>query len=336
MRVGPESAGADPGPACYDQGGTDATVTDANLVLGRLNAEYFLGGKMKLNPARAERAVSELGKRLGLDRAETAQAIIDVADENMTNAIRVISVERGLDPRDFALVSFGGAGPVHTGSIAEKIGIRRIIVPLYPGLCSAFGTLIADFQVDKVLSLHLRSSDANAAEVEKLFSKMVRSAIGELGQEGYRGTPSVKRTISMRYAAQNYEHDLEIAAGAITRQKLDALFEQFHKLHRQFYGYSISREVIEMIRLGVKVLGRSPLPKLQKIAPGKMPAPSNKRQVYFKQSGYRSCPVYRRSSLPGGAKLEGPAIIEEQDSTLLVHPSSTLRVNSQGVITISL
>ena len=133
LRVGPQSAGADPGPACYGQGGTEATVTDANLVLGRLNADYFLGGQMKLDPAKAHAVVSALGEKMGMECAAAAQAIIDVADENMANAIRVISVERGLDPREFALVSFGGAGPLHTGGIAEKIGMRRIIVPLYPG-----------------------------------------------------------------------------------------------------------------------------------------------------------------------------------------------------------
>ena len=212
LRVGPQSAGADPGPACYGQGGSEATITDANLVLGRLNPDYFLGGKMKLDPAKAHDVVSALGEKMGMECAAAAQAIIDVADENMANAIRVISVERGLDPREFALVSFGGAGPLHTGGIAEKIGMRRIIVPLYPGLCSAFGTLIADFQVDKILSQRFRSSDINAAEVNKLFAKMVKSAIAELRDEGYRGKHTVQRSISMRYAGQNYEHDVRIAA----------------------------------------------------------------------------------------------------------------------------
>jgi len=336
LRVGPQSAGADPGPACYDQEGTEATVTDANLVLGRLNPDYFLGGKMKLNPEKAQSAVSALGERLGLDRAVAAQAIIDVADENMANAIRVISVERGLDPREFALVSFGGAGPLHTGGIAEKIGMHRIIVPLYPGLCSAFGTLIADFQVDKILSLHFRSNGVQAAEVEKLFRKMVKSALAELKEEGYRGTPHIERSISMRYAGQNYEHDVNIGAGTITRQKLEAVFEEFHKLHQRFYGYAISREVIELIRFNVSVVGASQIPKLKNIAKGRVPAPQQKRPVYFKGKGYIPCPVYSRGSLPSGTKLRGPAVIEEQDSTILLHPGSELRVNSKGVITITL
>jgi N-methylhydantoinase A len=336
LRVGPQSAGADPGPACYGQEGTEPTVTDANLVLGRLNPDYFLGGKMKLDPAKAHSVVSALGEKMGMECAAAAQAIIDVADENMANAIRVISVERGLDPREFALVSFGGAGPLHTGGIAEKIGMHRIIVPLYPGLCSAFGTLIADFQVDKIFSQRFRSSDINAAEVDKLFGKMVKSAVAELRDEGYRGKHVVQRSISMRYAGQNYEHDVRIAAGAITRQKLEAVFEEFHNLHQKFYGYSISREVIELIRFNVKVVGASKAPRLKDIAKGKLPAPIRKRPVYFKDKGYIPCPVFSRSSLPSGSKLKGPAVLEEEDSTILLHPGSTLTVNRKGVITIAL
>jgi N-methylhydantoinase A len=336
LRVGPQSAGADPGPACYGRGGTEATVTDANLVLGRLNPDYFLGGKMRLDPKKAHSVVSALGEKMGMECAAAAQAIIDVADENMANAIRVISVERGLDPREFALVSFGGAGPLHTGGIAEKIGMHRIIVPLYPGLCSAFGTLIADFQVDKILSQRFRSSDIDAAEVDKLFEKMVKSAIAELRDEGYRGKHVVQRSISMRYAGQNYEHDVKIAAGAITRQKLEAVFEEFHNLHQKFYGYSISREVIELIRFNVKVVGASKAPRLKDIAKGKLPAPINKRSVYFKDKGYIPCPVFSRSSLPSGSKLKGPAVLEEEDSTILLHPGSTVTVNRKGVITIAL
>jgi N-methylhydantoinase A len=336
LRVGPQSAGADPGPACYDQGGTEPTVTDANLVLGRLNADYFLGGKMKLNPAKSEQVIALLGRKLGLKPPDAAQAIIDVADENMANAIRVISVERGLDPREFALVSFGGAGPLHTGGIAEKIGMRRIIVPLYPGLCSAFGTLIADFQVDKILSLHFRSCDVDVREVETLFKAMAKSAVEELKEEGYRGKPQVKRAVSMRYAGQNYEHDVEVGNGAITSQKLEAIFEVFHKLHQQFYGYSISREVIEMIRFSVSAVGILEAPRLNDIARGKMPRPQQRRPVFFKRKGYVSCPVYSRSTLPAGGRLKGPAIVEEQDSTILVHPGNTLEVNNKGVITIGL
>ena len=335
LQVGPESAGADPGPACYDQGGMEATVTDANLVLGRLNPDYFLGGRMKLNPAKAGDAISTLGKRLRLDCAAAAQAIIDVADENMANAIRVISVERGLDPRDFALVSFGGAGPLHTGGIAEKIGMNKIIVPLYPGLCSAFGAFIADFQVDKILSQHFRSTNAKADDIDKLFSRMVKSATRELLREGFRGKPTILRSISMRYAGQNYEHDVMVPAGTITLRRLESLLEEFHKLHQRFYGYSISREVIELIRFSVSVVGASKVPEIKEVRKGRPPAARQKRPVYFKNKGYVSSPVYSRSALFSGNRIPGPAVIEEHDSTILLHPGNKLRVNNKGVITIT-
>jgi N-methylhydantoinase A len=336
LRVGPQSAGAEPGPACYDRGGAEATVTDANLVLGRLNPDYFLGGKMKLNGAKARSVVARLGEKLGLDFAATAQAILDVADENMANAIRLMSVERGLDPRDFALVSFGGAGPLHTEGIAEKIGMRRIIVPLFPGLCSAFGALIADFKVDKILSQHFRSTEVEAPTIEKLFAKMETGALNELRQEGFRGRPLIERSISMRYAGQNYEHDVTVEQGSVTPHALRGIFEAFHKLHERFYGYSISREVIELIRFNVSVIGPSTAPALKRIAPGKIPRLPQARSVYFKGKGFTSCPVFSRAKLPGGCELKGPAIVEEPDSTILLHPGSRLRVNSKGVITISL
>jgi N-methylhydantoinase A len=328
--------GADPGPACYDQHGTEATVTDANLVLGRLNPDYFLGGKMKLNSAKAVNAVAVLGRKLGLDCTATAQAVIDVADENMTNAIRLMSVERGLDPRDFTLVSFGGAGPLHMEGIAEKMGMRRIIVPLYPGLCSAFGALIADFKVDKVLSQHFRSTDVRAETLEKIFSKMTAAVLGELREEGFKGTAHIERSISMRYAGQNYEHDVKLKNGRLTARALQDAFESFHKLHEQFYGYSISREVIELIRFNVSVVGPSPLPQIQPVAKGKIPPPLHLRPVYFHGRGYVNCPVYSRAALPGQCKLKGPAILEEPDSTVLLHPGNTLEVSKHGVIAVTL
>ena len=336
LRVGPQSAGADPGPACYGKGGAEATVTDANLVLGRLNPDYFLGGKMRLNPSKAHRAISALGARLGLDSSAAAQSIIDVADENMVNAIRVISVERGLDPRQFALVSFGGAGPLHSAAIAEKLGMRKIVIPLYPGLCSAFGAMIADFQVDKILSQHFRSTEVQAAELERLFCKMVKSAMREMRDEGFSSKPTIQRSISVRYAGQNYEHDIQIGSGAITSRKLEKVFEDFHQLHQRFYGYAISREVIELIRFNVKLVGVSKAPRLKDVAKGRLPSPAQKRPVYFKDKGYIECPIYSRTSLPSGIKLNGPAVVEEQDSTILLHPGNALTVNRKGVITVAL
>ena len=218
LRVGPQSAGAAPGPLCYGRGGTQVTVTDANLALGRLNPEYFLGGKMKLDPKKAQDGLAELGRALELSAVEVAQAVIDMANENMANAIRLVSIERGLDPRDFSVVAFGGAGPLHAGGILKKMGMSRIVIPLYPGLCSAFGAAIADFQVDKVWSTHYRSDSLDTGVIIDQFRRLVTTAREELREEGFTEIPEVHRSISMRYAGQNYEHDVRLQDGAVNAE----------------------------------------------------------------------------------------------------------------------
>ena len=334
LRVGPQSAGADPGPLCYGRGGTQVTVTDANLTLGRLNPKYFLGGKMQLDSEQAEEGLAELGRRLDLDAVRAAQAVIDMANENMANAIRLVSIERGLDPRDFGLVAFGGAGPLHAGGIIEKMGMTRVVIPLYPGLCSAFGAALADFRVDKVWSTNYRSDSMEAGVIIKQFERLESSAREELREEGFSAVPEVYRSISMRYAGQNYEHDVSLEEGAVTAGGVERAFEEFHGLHRKLYGYSISGEVIELIRVNVTVIGRTKKPRLKAPANGGDPQPREIRRVYFDRDGFVSCPVYRRDDLPGRYGLEGPAVIEEVDSTILLHPGHTLQVNRHGVIVI--
>ncbi len=336
LRVGPQSAGAAPGPLCYDRGGTQVTVTDADLALGRLNPEYFLGGKMKLNPGKAQEGLAELGRRLELSAVEAAQAVIDMANENMANAIRLVSIERGLDPRDFSLVAFGGAGPLHAGGILEKMGMTRIVIPLYPGLCSAFGAAIADFRVDKVWSTHYRSDSMEADVIIDQFRKLVTTAQEELREEGFTATPEVHRSISMRYAGQNYEHDVKLQDGAINSESLRQAFGEFHRLHKKLYGYSISGEVIELIRINVTAIGRTNKPRLKTPPSNKDPQPRQTRPVYFDKKGFIPCPVYHRDDLPGRYTVVGPAVIEEVDSTILLHPGHTLKVNQHGVIGIRL
>jgi N-methylhydantoinase A len=336
LRVGPQSAGAEPGPVCYGQGGTEVTVTDSNLVLGRLNPDYFLGGRMALDAERAHRAVAAFGERLGLGEAEAAQAILDVANENMANAIRLVSIERGLDVRRFALVAFGGAGPLHACGIAKRVGIERIVIPLHPGLCSAFGALIADFQVDKVRSQNQRSTSASAAVLNSQLDALVDGALKELRSEGFAGEAEVRRTVSLRYFGQNYEHEVPVRDAALDEAALVRLFDEFHRLHEQFYGYSISGEVIEIIRLSATAIGRTPTPHLPPIPARGAPAAREKRPVYFQEAGFVPCPIFRRDQLPAGSQLTGPAILEEVDSTLALHPGHTLTVDAAGIIGVRL
>ena len=336
LRVGPQSAGAEPGPACYGQGGREATVTDANLVLGRLNPDYFLGGQIRLDPGPAEVALGSLGGRLGHDRTGAAQAMLDLTNENMANAIRVLSIDRGLDPRDFALVAFGGAGPLHASAIARIMHMRQVIIPLHPGLCSAFGALIADLQVNRVHSKHFRSDRVDGATVQAHFTRLVEEAVAELRQEGFPGVPEIERTISMRYAGQNYEQDIRVDPPVVTDEALQEVFRAFERRHEEFYGYSISGEVIELIRFNVTAVGRTPKPRLRRLARGGPPVPIADRPVAFAETGFVRTPVYRRELLSAGATLVGPAIVEEVDSTILVHPETRLAVNEYGVVTLTL
>jgi N-methylhydantoinase A len=339
LRVGPQSAGAVPGPVCYDTGGEEVTVTDANLALGRLNPDYFLGGAIPLSLAKAEATLDELGGRIGLGRLETARAVVDIANENMANAIRVLSIDRGLDPREYALVAFGGAGPLHAADIAAKMGMSRVIIPVYPGLTSAFGALIAEPRISQVWSKHFRSDAIEATTVGEHFEAMTAAALDQLRREGYAGEPEIERSISMRYWGQNYEQDVPMAAGPVTPELLEKTLEAFHRLHEEFYGYSIGGEVIELIRFNVTVSGHTGEVTLPAMASnGRLPAgqPVGKRDVVFHKSGVTETLIYRRDDLPAGFAASGPLIVEEVSSTTVVHPGQRLEVGIAGVMTIEL
>ena len=336
LKVGPQSAGAEPGPACYDAGGKAATVTDANLVLGRLNPDYFLGGQMKLNTDKAAEAVAGIGKRVGLDVVETALSIVQLANENMANAIRLITVERGIDPRDFDLVAFGGAGPLHAAALAESVGTRRVIVPPNAGLASAFGTLVADLRVDRSWTHAYRSNTLDVAHIDERFNALTESALEALREEGFSGTPDVRRSISMRYMGQNYEQEISVAPGPITESALDDVFERFHQQHNEFYGYNIPREIMELIHFNVSVVGEVSKVTLPKLNSGSIngSGPGAHRQVYFEGIGSVDCPIYRREELAAGAVIQGPAIIDDLDSTVVLPTGKQLSVTDQGLLII--
>lgn len=339
LRVGPQSAGAFPGPVCYDTGGENVTVTDANLALGRLNSEYFLGGTMQLNMPRAEAKLDELGARFGMGRLEIAQAVIDIANENMANAIRVLSIDRGLDPREFALVAFGGAGPLHGADIAAKMGMTQVVIPVYPGLTSAFGALIAEPKITQVWSKHFRSDAIDARTVGEHFTRMVDTALEQLRREGFSGEPEIERSVSMRYWGQNYEQDVPMEEGEVTPELLQRTLRAFDTVHERVYGYSISGEVIELIRFNVTVSGHTGSVTLPAMSSnGHRPAgkPMGSRAVYFQGHGLTDTPIYRREDLPAGFEANGPMIVEEVSSTTVVHPGQTLGVTASGVMSISL
>ncbi|MCY4109476.1 MAG: hydantoinase/oxoprolinase family protein [Chloroflexi bacterium] len=330
LQVGPSSAGAVPGPACYGQGGDRPTVTDANIALGRLNPENFLGGEVKLHPDLAVRAVESLSGSLGTSVEATAAAIVDVANENIAEAIRQMTIGRGLDPREFAIVAFGGAGPLHAAAIARSIGVEQVIVPPHPGLTSAFGTLLADLRVDKTWTNIVRSDRLDPKAIDDRLQGLVLDATEDLRREGYGGVPTLRRSVTMRYLGQNYEEEIPIPAGAITAESARDLLESFHQHYEQIYGYRIADEIIEMVQFNVTVIGRTDNPRFPEIESGADGAPVGTRSVLFDGRYVADCPIYDREDLAPNQKIEGPAIIEELDSTTFLRPGDSLTVTRDG------
>lgn len=331
LQVGPQSAGAEPGPICYGLGGSEPTLTDANLILGRLDPAFFLGGKMHLYPEPARDCMARMAEQIGMDTIQLAHSIIEIANENMANAIRMVSVERGHDPRHFGLVAFGGAGPLHGASIARKLEIPRVIVPPYPGAFSALGLLMADLRVDKVWTKAFRSDRASADLVRTQFERIAGTALAELRQQGYAGEPEFHYFINMRYLGQNYETEVDLTSALGSEAVLDRAYEVFHRLHETMYGYSIPSAVIELISFKVTVVGKIPKPELTS-ARCAGPEPYRERRVHFYGHGEVPCRLIRRQCLPIGERIPGPVIVEEEMSTLLVEPGMHVTRNEYDVL----
>jgi len=319
LQVGPQSAGADPGPICYGQGGTQPTLTDANLLLGRLDPDYFLGGKMQLQPELAQKRMGEMADLLGMDTIQLAHSIVEIANENMANAIRMVSIERGHDPRRFALIAFGGAGPLHGASIARKLEIPTLVIPPFPGAFSAMGLLMADLRVDKVWTQAFRSDQVSADLVENQFRQIGAAALAELREQGFAGEAETHYYINMRYLGQNYETEVEIPTAVSGESTLHEAYEAFHRVHEAIYGYRISNAVIELISFKVTVVGSIPKPQLSRI--GSVEEESHReRLVHFYGHGSLPTRLVRRTAMPVGQRLVGPLIVEEDGSTTLVEP----------------
>jgi N-methylhydantoinase A len=334
LRVGPQSAGAEPGPACYQRGGLDATVTDANLVLGRLDANCPLAGEVKLDAEKARAALRPVAEHLKMSLEDSALSIIDIANENMANAVRLATVEIGIDPRGFALVAFGGAGGLHASPIARKLNITKVLIPPHPGLCSAMGTLIADLRSDQIQTASLRSDRATADEISSRLEFLVAAACAELRAEKFAGEPLVTCKLAMRYLGQNYEHDIQLPAARITAAALAATYRSFEDLHEKFYGYHLGGQVIEIVTLKVTAVGKTSLSLPAPTTTSDSAKPRRSRPVYFQGLGFADTPIIARNPLSASAALCGPAIIEENDSTTLLFPEDRMTVLSNGVLSI--
>jgi N-methylhydantoinase A len=337
LQVGPRSAGGDPGPISYGKGGTEPTVTDANLALGRLNPDYFLGGRMPLDPKAALPALEDLGRALGGTAETAAQAIVDTANENMANQIKLIAVDRGLDTRQFALIPFGGAGPTAASACAKLLGISTVIIPPHPGLCSAFGALAANWRVDKVWTIFGRSTQLNVLAIAERIDLLTAEAIAELRENGFESDPVILRSIDMRYAGQNYEREVSLPDGPFTAEVAETMLARFGRAHDEFYGFSLEGEPAEFVNLRIVAIGPSNL-ETEHVwdLTETDPVPVRTRPVSFRETGFVDTPVYRREMLPAGLAIDGPAIIEEPDSTTVVEPGDRLTVRPDGLLELTL
>jgi N-methylhydantoinase A len=327
LRNGPQSAGADPGPACYGKGGEEPTNTDANLVLGRLG-DRLIGGEMSLDRAKAEQAVRDrVAEPLGLELADAATAIIEVANANMADAVRLMSIRKGYDPREFALVVFGGAGPLHGADLARELGIPTVIVPPNPGVTSALGCLLVDVRHDFSEMFGGRAGDVDPGEVEDAFARLEAEARERLEAEGIpEDRMTLRRTIDMRYVGQWRSLAIEVEGPV---EALDDAVEAFHREHEREHAYRRDDTPVEIYQINLQAVGetrKAELPSHER--DGDRPEAGGTRDVRFAGQGEPvETPVYERSALPAGARFEGPALVDQLDSTVLVPPGVRCEVD---------
>ncbi|MFC3072071.1 hydantoinase/oxoprolinase family protein [Shinella pollutisoli] len=335
LRMGPQSAGAAPGPACYGRGGENATVTDANVVLGRINPDYFLGGKMKLDAAAAHRAVKTVADQLGLEVDAAAFAMVQIANNNMLGALRAVLLQRGLDPRDFTLVASGGAGPVHICDLMDISGIPQGIVPNYPGQFSAFGFIMTDARVDRHRTVQQTSKFFDGARATAAMTELVDGAIAELVSQGYRQKVEIYRSIEARYFGQNHELELSFPGNDFNDVTIADLWERFHEEHQNRFGFSIPGETIETVNIKVVAVAVSEKPQMRELERGEgAPVPSGSRKVRY-EDGWHEVATYDRGGLRQGQTIAGPAIVEESASVTILRPKQTLSVDRLGNLIIS-
>jgi N-methylhydantoinase A len=336
LKVGPRSAGAEPGPMCYPHGGDEPTITDANLVLGRIPAA-LIGGGIALDAVRSRAGLAALAKRLpgNMSAEELAHGIIEIANWSQANAIRQMTIQRGIDPRAFALLSFGGAGPAQSPAVMDLLGMKACIVPPNPGNLSAFGLLAVDWRTDHIVTKVMHEDAIDLATIAALYTDLEKNAVAALERDGIE--PSrirIAREADIRYAGQSMEVRVAAPSGAIDAAFLKALIDAFHAAHLRTFGYNYAgRQKIELVNLcvsGFGVIERPALPKLEARSSA-TPARKSVRPVYF-DGAFRDTPVYDRAVSPPGFRLDGPAVVEEFGSTTVVFPGQTLDVDPHGIL----
>jgi N-methylhydantoinase A len=336
LKVGPRSAGAEPGPMCYPNGGAEPTITDANLVLGRI-PPALIGGGIALQPARSRAGLSALARRLpGAMSAEAlAHGIVEIANWNQANAIRQMTIQRGIDPRGFALLAFGGAGPAQSPAVMELVGMRACLVPPNPGNLSAFGLLAVDWRSDHIVTKVMHEDAIDRTTLASLYGDLERAAIGTLERDGIAPARiRVVREADIRYAGQSMEVRVPVAAGPVDASFIAGLIDAFHAAHLRIFGYNyLGTQQVELVNFCVSGFGLIERPELPKLAARDAATPARRsiRPVYF-DGAFRDTPIYERATLPPGFRLEGPAVVEEFGSTTVVFPNQQLDVDAHGIL----
>lgn len=332
LRVGPQSAGAQPGPACYDRGGVEPTVTDANIVMARIDPNGLLAGTVRMRPDLAEAAIDGVVARMpGVTRLSLAEGIVRIAVARMVSAIKEISIGMGHDPRDFALLAYGGAGPLHAAFIADELEIPKVVIPPNPGNFSAYGAILSDVRHDYVRTRPLAVSAESVAEMEKIFAEMEAEGAAGLAAEAIdAGSVEMRRSCGIRYVGQSWELNVELPEGPID---IEAYAKAFHKTHEQRYGHAAEGDPLEIVNFRLAVIGVMSKPLLPEWTRdgGLADALIGERDVLF-DGAFAKTPVYDRTRLPAGAAFSGPAIIEESGSVTVVPPAWRCSLERFGVL----
>lgn len=337
LKVGPQSAGAVPGPACYDMGGTEATVTDANVFLGRLNGETLLGGQMPIRKDLSQACITQLAERLKVSADEAALGIIQVACARMVKAIRSISVERGHTPRDFALFVYGGAGALHAADVARDLGIVQVIVPPNPGILCAEGAMNAPLSIDFVRTVLVGLGQDGMASLREAAATLGGQVANWFAEEEVAATSQQTNwTVGARYFGQNYELTLPVDLSLDDATLQAGIAERFHALHEASYGFASAGEPIQIVNISVKALGLLDVPDLPTLSEAPPAPPRESRQALFGLGARVATPVFHRDDLVAGQRIEGPAIIEQMDTTVLVFPGDICTVDRWGNLVIDL
>lgn len=340
MRVGPKSASSKPGPACYSRGGTEPTLTDANLILGRLNPDFFLGGEMVLDRDGAQRAIEgRVARPLGISAEEAALGMLDIAVSHMSEVIRLVTVQRGLDPRDFALVATGGAGPAVANLLAAELHLPKVLVPPSPGTASAFGMLVSELRHEMRTTQIVGLDVLDPTELGSIFEKLESRVMAAFADDGVdREKASLSYYVEMRYVGQSWNIPLQVIKDNLSRMEdIKALRQGFDQEHQRLYGYSVAEDQLEIVNFGVLGVAEVPRPKLKTMERGAQDAGhalKGCRKVVFRGHPQDECAIYDRSELFRGNVIRGPAIIEEVDSTTVLLPQYEAEVVDHGVLLI--